>query len=175
MIRERNKVVLVDQKDNSLGKMDRLKAHEQGKLHRAFSIFIFNDNQELLLQQRASNKYHGANLWTNTCCSHPQLHEDLKFSALERLNYEMGIECDIEWIYSFIYNEKVENNLTEHEFDHVFVGFYNQNPIINALEVNDYKWMNTSEIVEDIKSNPFLYTVWFKEAFPEVIRNIKAY
>lgn len=163
---ERNKVILVDIKDNVIKEMDKLEAHIKGELHRAFSIFIFNDKEELLLQQRATNKYHGAGLWTNTCCSHAQLGEDVKISALERLNYEMGIECDLKLVYSFIYNEQVENNLIEHELDYVFIGYSNQTPILNKDETQNYCWMNVEAILSDINNNPSDYTVWFKKAFP---------
>lgn len=163
---ERNKVILVDIKDNVIKEMDKLEAHIIGELHRAFSIFIFNDKEELLLQQRATNKYHGAGLWTNTCCSHAQLGEDVKISALERLNYEMGIECDLKLVYSFIYNEQVENNLIEHELDYVFIGYSNQTPILNKDETQNYCWMNVEAILSDINNNPSDYTVWFKKAFP---------
>lgn len=170
---ERNKVVLVDRKDNAIGEMEKLLAHQQGELHRAFSVFIFNDKGELLLQQRASNKYHGGGLWTNTCCSHPQLGEDIRMSAIERLHYEMGLKCDLKLVYSFIYKEPVENNLIEHELDYVFVGQTNQNPVLNKDEVQDYKWMNPTEILSDINENPSHYTVWFKQAFPELISKIE--
>jgi len=120
---ERNNVVLVDENDNAIGEMEKLTAHKQGQLHRAFSVFIFNDKGELLLQQRASHKYHGAGLWTNTCCSHPQSGEDVGSSAQERLNYEMGLKCDLKFVDSFIYNEQVENNLIEHELNYVFIGY----------------------------------------------------
>ena len=167
---ERNKVILVDKNDNPLGEMEKLDAHIQGKLHRAFSVFIFNDKGELLLQQRASHKYHGGGLWTSTCCSHPQPEDkDTKSSAVQRLHDEMGLLCDLEWIYSFIYNEAVENNLIEHELDHVFIGYINATPTINTDEVQDFKWMGITEILSDIKDNPTHYTVWFKQAFPELI------
>lgn len=169
---ERNNVVLVDENDNAIAEMEKLIAHEQGCLHRAFSVFIFNDNGELLLQQRARQKYHGAGLWTNTCCSHPQWGEDVGLSAEERLNYEMGLECKLKLVYSFIYNEQVENNLTEHELDYVFVGYSNQNPVFNQDEVSDYKWMCIDEILSDMKNNPSHYTVWFKQAFPELLSKI---
>ncbi|GAA4146058.1 isopentenyl-diphosphate Delta-isomerase [Sphingobacterium kyonggiense] len=170
---ERNKVVLVDRKDNAIGEMEKLLAHQQGELHRAFSVFIFNDKGELLLQQRAANKYHGGGLWTNTCCSHPQWGEDVDSSALERLNYEMGLKSNLELVYSFIYYTTVENNLTEHELDHVFVGYSDQNPLPNDDEVQDYKWMNPTEILSDINENPSLYTVWFKQALPELLSKIE--
>lgn len=169
----RNSVVLIDQNDHALGVMDKLQAHEEGKLHRAFSIFIFNDAGDLLLQQRADHKYHGAGLWTNTCCSHPQWGEDVRSSALERLQYEMGMTCDLEFVYSFIYRAEVENNLTEYELDHVFVGYSNQDPVINTDEVKDFRWCGVDEVLADIRTHPSDYTVWFKEAFPELIGRIK--
>lgn len=166
---DRNNVVLVDKNDNAIGVMEKLVAHEQGELHRAFSVFIFNDSGELLLQQRAKHKYHGAGLWTNTCCSHPQWGEDVDSSAVERLYYEMGIKCNLRFIYSFIYYAPVENNLTEHELDYVFIGYSNQHPIVNRDEVQDYKWLSPDKILSDIKENPSHYTVWFKQAFPELL------
>ncbi|MFD1769193.1 isopentenyl-diphosphate Delta-isomerase [Sphingobacterium suaedae] len=169
---ERNNVVLVDENDNAIAEMEKLAAHEQGYLHRAFSVFIFNDKEELLLQQRANHKYHGAGLWTNTCCSHPQWEEDVDSSAKERLKYEMGLTCDLRLIYSFIYNERVENNLTEHELDYIFIGHSNQSPVLNQDEAQDYKWMNADEILMDIKVNPSHYTVWFRQAFPELLSKI---
>lgn len=169
---KRNNVVLVDENDNEIAEMEKLTAHEQGYLHRAFSVFIFNDKGELLLQQRANHKYHGAGLWTNTCCSHPQWEENVDSSAVERLNYEMGLQCDLKWIYSFIYNERVENNLIEHELDYVFIGYSNQNPVLNKDEVRDYKWMSIDEILFDIENNPSHYTVWFKKAFPVLLSKI---
>lgn len=169
---DRNNVVLVDKNDNPIGVMEKIMAHKQGQLHRAFSVFIFNDKGKLLLQKRANHKYHGAGLWTNTCCSHPQWGEDVGSSAMERLNYEMGLLCDLKWVYSFVYNEQVENDLIEHELDYVFIGYSNQVPILNEDEVQDYKWMNTDEILSDIKENPSHYTVWFKHAFPELLLKI---
>lgn len=170
---ERNKVVLVDREDNAIGEMEKLLAHQQGELHRAFSVFIFNAKGELLLQQRAKHKYHGGGLWTNTCCSHPQWGEDVGSSAVERLNYEMGLESDLELVYSFIYHTPVENNLTEHELDYVFIGYSDQNPLPNDDEVQDYKWMNPTEILSDINKHPSHYTVWFKRAFPELLLKIE--
>ena len=166
---ERNKVVLVDRKDNAIGEMEKLLAHQQGELHRAFSVFIFNDKGELLLQQRAANKYHGGGLWTNTCCSHPQLGEDIRMSAIERLHYEMGLKGDLKLVYSFIYKEPVENNLIEHELDYVFVGQTNQNPVLNKDEVQSYKWISPDEVLSDINEHPSRYTVWFKRTFPELM------
>lgn len=169
---DRNSVVVVDRNDFALGTMEKLAAHQQGTLHRAFSVFIFNDKGELLLQQRARDKYHGAGLWTNTCCSHPQWGEDVCSSAKERLHFEMGMKCSLKMIFSFIYNAQVENNLTEHELDYVFIGYSNQNPVYNADEVQDYKWLNIDKILSDIKANPSHYSVWFKHAFPKLLSKI---
>lgn len=170
---ERNNVVLVDINDNAIGEMEKLLAHRRGELHRAFSVFIFNDKGELLLQQRAKHKYHGGGLWTNTCCSHPQWGEDVGSSAVERLNYEMGMQSDLALVYSFVYHTPVENNLTEHELDHVFIGYSDRDPIPNSHEVQDYKWMSTTEILSHIKENPSHYTVWFKRALPELLSKIE--
>lgn len=170
---ERNKVILVDKNDQPLGEMEKLNAHIEGRLHRAFSIFIFNDQGELLLQQRAKHKYHGGGLWTNTCCSHPQPQEhDTKASAVQRLQFEMGLHCELKWVYSFIYQEKVENNLTEHELDHVYIGYSNEEPTLNEDEVQDYKWLDPAEVLADIKSRPAHYTVWFKQAFPKLLQKM---
>lgn len=170
---ERNKVILVDENDQTLGEMNKLEAHEKGLLHRAFSVFIFNSNKELLLQQRASHKYHGAQLWTNTCCSHPQLNEDIQMSAESRLKYEMGLQCKLRFLYSFIYKTEVENSLIENEYDHVFIGFSDDEPNINKDEVKDYKWVGLNKILEDINLNPEIYTYWFSAALPKVIAHIE--
>lgn len=166
-------VVLVDQNDNAIGTMEKLAAHQQGLLHRAFSIFIFNDKNELLLQQRATTKYHGGGLWTNTCCSHPQWEEDVRESAIGRLYFEMGLKCELEIIYSFIYNEKVENSLIEHELDYVLVGYTNQNPVTNEDEVQNYRWVATADILNDIAKNPSNYTIWFKQAMPLLLSKLE--
>lgn len=165
---DRNKVVLVDENDQPLGQMEKLEAHLIGALHRAFSVFIFNDKGSLLLQQRAADKYHGAHLWTNTCCSHPQWGENVLESARERLVYEMGMECELEFSHSFIYRAGVENGLIEHEYDHVFVGYSNEQPRINSEEVQDYQWMNPHQLTEQIALDSDRFTYWFKNAWPVV-------
>lgn len=170
---ERNEVVLVDEQDNPLGVIEKLAAHEKGLLHRAFSIFLFNENGELLLQQRAENKYHGAGLWTNACCSHPQWNEDIKVAAIERLAYEMGMTCELDYVFSFIYHTAVENDLIEHEYDHVFVGYTNTNPTPNPAEVQNYKWVNPESLLLDIHENPANYTFWFRSAINEVLSAIQ--
>lgn len=161
-------VVLVDEYDNDIGVMEKLEAHHKGLLHRAFSIFIFNDKKELLLQQRAVSKYHSGGLWTNTCCSHPRPNETIKDAANRRLFEEMGMTCDLVVKNSFIYKSPFENGLTEHELDYVLIGYSNQNPNINEQEVEHYKWMTISDIKTDIYHNPSHYTSWFKIALEKV-------
>jgi len=161
-------VILVDENDNEIGVMEKLQAHQEGLLHRAFSVFIFNDKNELLLQQRALTKYHSAGLWTNTCCSHPRPNETIKDSANRRLFEEMGMSCDLTIKTNFIYKTEFENGLIEHELDYVLVGFTNQNPILNEDEVESFKWHSISDIKMDILSNPQNYTSWFKIALEKV-------
>lgn len=161
-------VILVDEQDNDIGVMEKLQAHQEGLLHRAFSVFIFNEKGELLLQQRALSKYHSAGLWTNTCCSHPRPNETIKDAANRRLFEEMGMSCDLKIITNFIYKTPFENGLTEHELDYVLTGITNQNPQINKDEVENYKWMPIEDIKKDIISNPDLYTSWFKIALEKV-------
>lgn len=157
-------VVLVDEQDNDIGVMEKLQAHQEGKLHRAFSVFIFNNKNQLLLQQRAINKYHSGGLWTNSCCSHPRPNETIKDAANRRLFEEMGIVCDLKILTNFIYKSNFENGLIEHELDYILVGNSNATPKLNKDEVESYKWQSISEIQTDILINPNLYTVWFKLA-----------
>ena len=167
------KVILVDKRDNQIGLMNKQEAHIKGLLHRAFSIFIFNSKNELLLQQRAYEKYHSAGLWTNTCCSHPRHDETLLNAANRRLNEEMGMKCTLKKSFDFIYNASMPNNLIEHEFDHVFFGFSDDNPIINTSEVVNFKYMSLKDIEMDIEVNSNLYTEWFKICFNEVVKRFK--
>ncbi|MBX2967577.1 MAG: isopentenyl-diphosphate Delta-isomerase [Cyclobacteriaceae bacterium] len=162
----RNKVVLVNENDMAIGEMDKLEAHIKGVLHRAFSVFIFNENGEMLIHQRAEQKYHGGGLWTNACCSHPQLGEDIKESALERLQFEMGLHCDLESKFSFLYKVPVENNLIEHEFDYVFTGITSEKPKPNSCEVQSFQWICPKQLQKDIQTNPHHYTFWFRKALP---------
>jgi isopentenyl-diphosphate delta-isomerase len=145
--------------------MPKLEAHEKGILHRAFSIFIFNSRYELLLQKRASSKYHSGGLWTNTCCSHPKEGEDTLDAANRRLDEEMGIKTSLRKVYDFIYKAELDNQLTEHEFDHVFYGVSDNNPILNKDEAEDFKWVDMETLNNDIIKNEDNYTVWFKIAF----------
>ena len=161
----KEKVILVDENDNQVGLMPKLEAHQKGLLHRAFSIFIFNSKYELLLQKRASSKYHSGGLWTNTCCSHPREGEEILDAAKRRLIEEMGIDTSLRKVHDFIYKAELDNDLTEHEFDHVFYGIYNEDPIINKDEADDFKWIDMDSLNEDIKTNGNNYTIWFKIAF----------
>ena len=161
-------VILVDEKDNDIGVMEKMQAHREGLLHRAFSVFIFNDKEELLLQRRAFSKYHSAGLWTNTCCSHPRPNETIKDAAARRLFEEMGMSCDLKVKTSFIYKTPFENGLTEHELDYVLIGVTNQNPAVNKEEVESYRWVPIEEIKKDIMINPNQYTSWCKIALAKV-------
>jgi isopentenyl-diphosphate delta-isomerase len=158
------KIALVDTKDNIIGYADKIQVHQQGLLHRAFSIFIFNNNMELLLQKRAASKYHSPLLWTNTCCSHFIEGKEFVDYAHERLVYEMGIKSELKYIFKFHYKIHFDNNLIENEIDHVFFGIYNSEPSINTLEVDDFIWINFQNLRAEVKLNPQLYTYWFKES-----------
>lgn len=161
-------VILVNENDVVIGTMEKLEAHKKGLLHRAFSVFIFNDKNELLLQRRALNKYHSGGLWTNTCCSHPRPNENILNAANRRLVEEMGFETELTFKTSFIYNTEFENGLTEHEFDHIFFGTYNVNPKINADEVDSFSWLTIEDVNQKIKQNPNDFTSWFKIALEKL-------
>ena len=161
------KVILVNEKDDQLGLMGKLEAHKKAVLHRAFSVFIFNKQGELLLQQRALDKYHSPGLWTNTCCSHQRDGESNIEAGKRRLFEEMGFSCDIEELFWFVYKAPFDNGLTEHELDHVMMGYYDQDPDINRAEVASFKWMPLHDVKEDITKHPELYTEWFKIIFKE--------
>lgn len=163
----KEEVILVDALDTPIDTMEKMKAHELGLLHRAFSVFIFNSNGQMLLQQRALDKYHSAGLWTNTCCSHPRPNEETLAAAKRRLKEEMGLSLDLVYKTSFIYRAEFENSLTEHEFDHIYTGTTDLNPIINPEEVAAFQWLYPSEIKKLIEINGEQYTAWFKIAMVE--------
>ncbi|MDP3313558.1 isopentenyl-diphosphate Delta-isomerase [Lutibacter sp.] len=158
-------VILVNENDEQIGLMPKMEAHEKAVLHRAFSVFIFNDKNELLLQQRAAEKYHSPLLWTNTCCSHQRNGETNIEAGKRRLFEEMGFMCELNEMTWFIYKAPFENGLTEHELDHIMVGYFNENPIINREEVESYKWMPLDDVNVDIENKPEIYTEWFKIIF----------
>ena len=167
-MKEEEKVILVDEHDDMIGIMDKMAAHKQGQLHRAFSVFIFNSKGEMLLQQRAMNKYHSAGLWTNACCSHPVPGEKTEDAATRRLMEELGFETPIEKIFDFTYKAEFENGLTEHEFDHVFAGEYEGELKLNAGEVSDACYKDISEIKSMLQTHPQKFTAWFHIAFPRI-------
>jgi len=158
-------VVLVNQLDEEIGLMPKMEAHEKAVLHRAFSVFIMNKNGETMLQQRAQHKYHSPSLWTNTCCSHQRQGETSLEAGKRRLQEEMGFKTDLKELFWFIYKAPFDNGLTEHELDHVMIGYYDDLPVINKDEVADWKWMSPAKIKKDIMDNPQTYTVWFKIIF----------
>ena len=166
------KVVLVNAQDEVLGLMEKQQAHVAGVLHRAFSVFVFNDKNELLIQQRALDKYHSPGLWTNTCCSHPREDETYKEAALRRLQEEMGFVCDIEYVFDFIYKADVGDGLTEHELDYVFKGYFNGTPVLNEDEVAAYQWIDFEELKADVSENPGKYTKWFRIIFNEYLEHL---
>lgn len=165
-------VILVDTNDQQIGLMEKIEAHEKALLHRAFSVFIFNDKGELMLQQRAASKYHSPLLWTNTCCSHQRDGESNIEAGKRRLQEEMGFVTEIKEVFSFIYKAPFDNGLTEHELDHVMVGSYNNAPNVNTEEVASYKWMMLESVKKDIDENPQLYTAWFKIIFDKSYEKI---
>ena len=163
------KVVLVDENDKEVGVANKSEAHQKGLLHRAFSIFIFNRKGEMLLQQRAFNKYHSGGLWSNACCSHPQPHEETLGAANQRLKEELGIETNLERLFGFIYKTKFTNGLTEYEYDHVFVGEFEGGISIDKTEINDHCFQRMPELEISVNEHPEKFTAWFRLAFPRVM------
>ncbi|MBA2499371.1 MAG: isopentenyl-diphosphate Delta-isomerase [Chitinophagaceae bacterium] len=164
-------LILVDEQDNEIGVMDKLSAHKKGVLHRAFSLFIFNTKGELLLQQRADIKYHSAGLWSNTCCSHPNAGEKISASIARRLMEEMGITCDAEFKFSFIYKAQLDNGLTEHELDHVYFGYTDDKPNPDSEEVKDWRFISLQNLVTEMAMHPEMFSAWLKICLPDVIRH----
>lgn len=160
-------VILVNEKDEPIGLMPKMEAHEKAVLHRAFSVFVLNSKNEIMLQQRAHHKYHSPLLWTNTCCSHQREGETNIQAGSRRLFEEMGFQTDLKELFHFIYKAPFDNGLTEHELDHVMIGYYNEAPRINPDEVEAWKWMPVEGIKADIQENPDQYTIWFKIIFDE--------
>ena len=155
-------VILVDEHDREVGTMEKLEAHQKGLLHRAFSILVFNSKGELMLQQRAIHKYHSGGLWTNTCCSHPRPGETAIDAGKRKLIQEMGFDCELTYSHKFIYKVELDNNLIEHEWDHVLVGYYNNKPEINTSEAMNWKFIALDALQKDVVENPQHYTQWFK-------------
>jgi isopentenyl-diphosphate delta-isomerase len=160
-------VILVNIHDEQIGLMPKLEAHQKAVLHRAFSVFVLNSQNEIMLQQRAHQKYHSPLLWTNTCCSHQREGETNIQAGTRRLHEEMGFVTELKELFHFIYKAPFDNGLTEHELDHVMIGYYNEAPLINRDEVESWKWMKIEDVKNDMEVHPELYTVWFKIIFEE--------
>lgn len=167
------KVILVNEKDEQIGLMEKIEAHEKALLHRAFSVFVFNDKGELMIQQRAHSKYHSPGLWTNTCCSHQREGETNVEAGKRRLQEEMGFSTDLEETISFIYRAPFDNGLTEHEYDYILVGNFEGKPDLNPDEVADWKWVSLDWIQKDMKDHPEIYTEWFKIIFDKYYASIQ--
>jgi len=166
-------VILVNTNDEEIGSMEKMDAHRQALLHRAFSVFVFNTDRQLLIHRRAFDKYHSAGLWTNTCCSHPRPGEATIEAAYRRLQEEMGFTCPLEKSFEFIYKTELEDGLYEHEFDHVFTGEFSGVPDINPDEVSEWKYISLDELEMDVNAHPEKYSVWFRIALPRIIEQIK--
>jgi isopentenyl-diphosphate Delta-isomerase len=170
MIQE-DKVILVDESDHEIGEMGKMEAHFSGTLHRAISILIFNSQHEMLIQQRAFGKYHSPGLWSNTCCSHPRPGEATLNAANRRLMEEMGLGCELMKAFEFKYRADFDNGLIEHEFDHVYVGVTDQDPVINLEEANAFEWIPIQQLLMAITSNPDDYTPWFRIIMEKIEHN----
>jgi isopentenyl-diphosphate Delta-isomerase len=166
-------VILVDEHDNEIGTGEKLLVHEQGRLHRSFSIFVFNEQGEVLLQQRAKTKYHSGGLWSNTCCSHPKPGEATLDAAHRRLKEEMGFDAELKEVFEFVYKVALDHGLTEYEYDHVCIGTFSGTPAPNPEEVGDYKYMSMEDLKQDISNHPELYTYWLRECFNRVYESFK--
>ncbi|OWP84536.1 isopentenyl-diphosphate delta-isomerase [Flavobacterium davisii] len=169
------KVILVNEADEVIGLMPKLEAHEKALLHRAFSVFVLNDKREIMLQQRAHHKYHSPLLWTNTCCSHQREGESNIEAGKRRLQEEMGFTTELKELFHFIYKAPFDNGLTEHELDHVMIGYFNEAPLINPEEVENWKWMSIEAVKENIRLYSGQYTVWFKIIFDEFYHYLEAH
>jgi isopentenyl-diphosphate delta-isomerase len=163
-------LILVDENDNETGSLNKRDAHQSGVLHRAFSVFIFNQKGEILLQQRSDEKYHSAGLWSNTCCSHPVKGENIDVAVSRRMKEEMGLECTTHFQFSFIYKAALENGLIEHELDHVYFGESDDVPIPDRSEVQDWKYVRPEKLRKELISHPHRYSAWLKICFPSVER-----
>jgi len=162
-------VILVNENDEQIGTMEKIQAHVEGKLHRAFSIFVINNNSEILLQKRAKGKYHSAGLWSNSCCSHPKPNENITDASIRRLKEELGISVSsVKQLYSFIYKAEFENNLIEYELDHVLITNYNGVPEINIEEISDWHYYSIKKIKSMVEEAPENFTVWLKLILPEI-------
>jgi isopentenyl-diphosphate delta-isomerase len=164
-------VILVDEHDAPIGTMEKLAAHQEGKLHRAFSVFAFDRSGRLLLQRRAPHKYHSAGLWTNTCCSHPAPDEDTEAAAHRRLGEEMGFDCPLTYGGHLLYRTEFDNGLIEHEFDHIYIGDFDGDPVLNLDEADAYRWISSDELLTEVAEHPERFTYWFRLALEDVLNS----
>ncbi|WP_241596602.1 isopentenyl-diphosphate Delta-isomerase [Rosenbergiella epipactidis] len=171
---ENIEVILVDEHDNPLGKMEKLAAHRQGRLHRAITVYIFNTKQQLMLQQRAFSKYHCGGLWSNTCCGHPFPNESTPQAAERRLEEEMGLKLPLTKLTQTYYNLPVTDGLVEHEFGHIFTGLTDQLPVLNPHEAENYRFASLSEVQQELITSPERFTPWFKTTFPMLAKQLQA-
>ncbi|MBD7911396.1 isopentenyl-diphosphate Delta-isomerase [Clostridium cibarium] len=165
-------VILVDKKDNIVGKCEKIEAHHKGLRHRAFSVFIFNSKGEMLIQKRALHKYHSPGLWSNSCCSHPRINETTEYAAHRRLKEELGFDCEIIEKTTFCYETSLNNNLYENEYDHIFVGIYDGIVIVNDDEIEEFAWINMKELLKEVEKKPDDFTFWFKKILNYNIKEI---
>ncbi|MBM3433034.1 MAG: isopentenyl-diphosphate Delta-isomerase [Bacteroidetes bacterium] len=165
---ELEQVILVNEQDQSVGSCEKMAAHEQGLLHRAFSVFVFNSRGRLLLQQRAVGKYHSGGLWTNTCCSHPRPGESTEDAAYRRLQEEMGFQTELFHAFTFTYTAGLDKGLVENEIDHVFTGIYDGEILPNQEEVMDHSYISIIQLEESIEQFPEKFTIWLRIAFPRI-------
>ena len=171
---KKSNVILVDENDAVTGFMEKMEAHEKGLRHRAFSVFILNSNGEILLQKRASGKYHSPGLWTNTCCSHPFPEENIQEGARRRLMEEMKLNVSLKHVFTFQYKAEFENNLIENEIDHVFIGFSDEKPELNPEEAEDWKYVSPETLEKDINNHPEDFTIWLRICYDEFLRHLKS-
>lgn len=165
---KKEEVILIDKNNRKIGTEEKIKAHKEGKLHRAFSIFIFNSKGELLIQKRARSKYHSGRLWSNTCDGHPRPNETYSKATHRRLKEEMGFDCDLRKLFYFYYKERLNNGLIENEYDCIFVGKFDGKPNPSPKEIMDYKWISLNNLKKDVKRNPKKYTTWFKKILKKI-------
>ena len=164
LVMKTERLILVDKNDRALGEGEKMKTHREGVLHRAFSIFVFDDRNCLLLQKRAQTKYHSGGLWSNTCCGHPRPGEATQDAAHRRLREEMNFNCELEKAFAFLYRAELNNNLIEHEYDHVFFGKFNGDPKPDVEEVEDWKWVSLDELKQDLRERPEIFSFWLRVA-----------
>jgi len=166
-------VILVDKNDQVLGKAEKIATHVKGDLHRAFSIFIFDRTGRLLIQKRARTKYHSGGLWSNTCCSHPRPEEDTHIAAHRRLKEEMGFDCDLKKVFELVYKAELDNNLIEHEYDHIFIGQFADEPVVDSREVEEFRWIGMDSLIDEVAAKYNNYTYWLRIALGESCQFLK--